>query len=184
MTTTTTDNEDKHNEEPDLLYKLMGAYIVLGFVGFLLILLFLDKIGARVDPEKSAYELICQHVSLMFSHKTFRLLIPLLVFTGLQQGFIYADFNRSYVTCTLGIDYVGYCMITMGLANVLSSVMVALCAKYIPREVVLGFGGVVHIGLMIGFLIWIPEKNLLIFFILAASWGVCDAVWQTQCNSE
>ncbi|CAI9736142.1 Hypothetical predicted protein [Octopus vulgaris] len=176
-------NKDEHNEEPDLLYKLMGAYIVLGFVGFLLILLFLDKIGARVDPEKSAYELICQHVSLMFSHKTFRLLIPLLVFTGLQQGFIYADFNRSYVTCTLGIDYVGYCMITMGLANVLSSVMVALCAKYIPREVVLGFGGVVHIGLMIGFLIWIPEKNLLIFFILAASWGVCDAVWQTQCNT-
>lgn len=46
----------EHNEEPDLLYKLMGAYIVLGFVGFLLILLFLDKIGARVDPEKSAYE--------------------------------------------------------------------------------------------------------------------------------
>lgn len=176
-------NKDDESEEPDLLYKLMGAYIVLGFIAFLLILLFLDKIGARVDPEKSAYELICQHVTLMFSHKTFRLLIPLLIFTGLQQGFIYADFNRSYVTCTLGIDYVGYCMITMGLANVLSSVMVALCAKYIPREVVLGFGGVVHIGLMIGFLIWIPEKNLLIFFILAATWGICDAVWQTQCNT-
>jgi len=30
---------------------------------------------------------------MMVSHKTFRLLIPLLIFCGLQQAFVFSDFN-------------------------------------------------------------------------------------------
>lgn len=75
-------------------------------------------------------------------------------------------------------------MIVMGVANVLSSILVALVAKMVPREVVFGAGGVIHMAIMIGFLIWIPMNNLFIYFMLAASWGFCDAVWQTQCNSK
>lgn len=93
-------------------------------------------------------------------------------------------FLKAYVTCSLGEKYVGYSMIVMGAANVLGAVVVALCAKHIPREVVFGIGGIIHMGIMIGFLIWIPDKTKHIHFILAASWGVCDAVWQTQCNSK
>ena len=78
----------------------------------------------------------------------------------------------------------GFCMITLGVANVGGAVIVALVSQKVPREVVLGFGGVMHMALMIGFLIWIPDQKPMIFFILAAAWGVCDAVWQTQCNSK
>ncbi|XP_050389722.2 protein unc-93 homolog A [Patella vulgata] len=39
-----------------VLWKLMCAYIVLGFLGFCLILLILDRIGARSDPEKTGYQ--------------------------------------------------------------------------------------------------------------------------------
>ena len=84
----------------------------------------------------------------------------------------------------MGEEYIGYSMIILGLANVISAILVALCANLISREVVFGIGGIIHMGLMIGLLIWIPEKNLVIFFILSASWGLCDAVWQTQCNSK
>jgi len=31
---------------------------------------------------------------MMLSHKTFRLLIPLLIFSGLQQAFVFSDFNQ------------------------------------------------------------------------------------------
>ena len=75
-------------------------------------------------------------------------------------------------------------MIVMGAANVFGAVIVAVCAKYIPREVLFGIGGIIHMGIMIGFLIWVPEETKHIHFILAASWGMCDAVWQTQCNSK
>ncbi|XP_069104448.1 protein unc-93 homolog A-like [Argopecten irradians] len=168
----------------DILWKLMCAYMVLGFIGFCLIFFCLDRIGAKVDPEKTCIGIIDQHLALLVSHKTFRLLIPLLIFSGLQQGFIFADFTKSYVTCALGEEYIGYSMIVMGVANVVSSILVALVAKLVPREVVFGFGGVIHMAIMIGFLIWIPDSNnKFIYFLLAASWGFCDAVWQTQCNT-
>ena len=88
------------------------------------------------------------------------------------------------MTCALGEKYVGYSMIVMGAANVLGAIVVAICAKHIPREVVFAIGGIIHMGIMIGFLIWIPDQSKHIHFLLAASWGVCDAVWQTQCNSK
>lgn len=93
-------------------------------------------------------------------------------------------FLQAYVSCALGTRYIGYAMIVMGVANVASAILVAVFAKRIPREVVFGVGGIIHMGLMIGFLVWMPQKNLLIFYMLSASWGVCDAVWQTQCNSK
>ena len=76
-------------------------------------------------------------------------------------------------------------MIVMGVSNVISAFLVALFAKHVPREVVFGIGGIIHIGIMIGVQIWIPEKDdITVHFIVSASWGVCDAVWQTQCNSK
>lgn len=75
-------------------------------------------------------------------------------------------------------------MIILGLANVISAILVAVCANVIAREVVFGIGGILHMGLMIGLLIWIPDTRLLVFFVMSASWGICDAVWQTQCNSK
>ncbi|XP_067670327.1 protein unc-93 homolog A-like [Haliotis asinina] len=175
--------EDSVSKFSGVLWKLMCSYIVLGFIGFLLIVILLDRIGARIDTESSGYQMLVDHVSQMVTHKTFRLLIPLLIFTGLQQGFMYSDFNQHYVTCTLGEEYVGYTMITMGICSMLGSILVALTGKRIPREVVLGFGGIMHIALMIGFLIWIPDNHPVLFFVLAGAWGVCDAVWQTQCNT-
>ncbi|WAR27579.1 UN93A-like protein [Mya arenaria] len=128
-------------------------------------------------------DIVVDHVRMMITHKTFRLLVPLLVFCGLQQAFVFADFTQAFVSCTIGEEYIGYCMIILGLANIVSAILVALCANLIPREVVFGIGGILHMGLMIGLLIWIPDKKLSIFFLMAASWGVCDAVWQTQCNN-
>ena len=38
---------------------------------------------------------------------------------------------------------------------------------------------------MVFLLVWIPDQNLLpVFFVISALWGICDAIWQTQCNSE
>lgn len=40
------------SEESNVVLKLMGAYLVFAFTGFVLILVFLEKIGAKSDPEK------------------------------------------------------------------------------------------------------------------------------------
>ncbi|CAH1781034.1 unnamed protein product [Owenia fusiformis] len=164
--------------------KLMGVFLALALLGFLLALLCLDKIGAKIEIERKPIELVCANVRQMCTHKTFRLIIPLLIFNGFEQGFLYADYNKSYITCSLGIEYIGYCMIMLGLANIASSILIGFVAKHIPREVIIGLGGILHIGLMVFLLIWVPDKGVTpVVFLMSAFWGMCDAVWQTQCNS-
>ncbi|KAK7477134.1 hypothetical protein BaRGS_00031620 [Batillaria attramentaria] len=147
------------SERADLwpvLWKLMCAYLVMAFCGFCLILLLLDRIGAQADPDSSGIQMIKQHLCQLVGHRTFRLLIPLMVFSGLQQGFMYSDYNQFFVTCSLGVEFVGFCMITLGIANVAGAVIVTLVSHH---------------------------KNSVLFVVLAAAWGVCDAVWQAQCNT-
>lgn len=36
-----------------VIWKLMCAYLVIAFMGFCLIFFCLDRIGARIDPEKT-----------------------------------------------------------------------------------------------------------------------------------
>ncbi|XP_074657392.1 protein unc-93 homolog A-like [Tubulanus polymorphus] len=168
---------------PNSVIKLMAAHLVLAFAGFLLLLLFLDRIGAKGDVEMPIKQMVCQNLAQMIKDRTFRLLIPLLVFNGFEQGFLYSDFNKSFVTCPLGIEYIGYTMITLGASNVLSSMTVGIVAKRMPREVIIGIAGIIQIGLSVFLLILIPKQSFMpIIFISAALWGVCDAVWQTQCN--
>lgn len=38
-------------------------------------------------------QMMKQHVLQLVQHRTYRLLIPLLIFSGLQQGFMYTDYN-------------------------------------------------------------------------------------------
>ena len=110
---------------------------------------------------------------------------PIFISKTKCHTYILCTYFQAYVTCTIGEEYIGYSMIVLGVANVVSAILVAVCANIVPREVVFGIGGILHMGLMIGLLIWIPDqKQLIVFFIMSASWGVCDAVWQTQCNSK
>lgn len=40
-----------------------------------------------------------------------------IIFSGLEQGFVFADFTKSYVTCALGIERVGFVMICFGVVD-------------------------------------------------------------------
>lgn len=41
-----------------MLWKLMGAYLIIGFIGFCLIFFCLDRIGAQVYPEKTGVQVL------------------------------------------------------------------------------------------------------------------------------
>ena len=89
------------------------------------------------------------------------------------------------MTCTLGVEYVGYNMITLGMTNSLFSVLVGLLARHVAREAIVGIASVLHLGLVVFLIVWVPDPALApVFFVISALWGVCDAIWQTQCNCE
>jgi len=90
---------------------------------------------------------------------------------------------QSYVSCTVGIQYIGYCMITLGVANAVCSCLIGCAQRHVHREALVAIGCVLHAALIIFLLVWIPDRHLLpVFFVLSALWGFCEAIWQTQSN--
>uniref|UniRef100_A0A2I3S9S9 Protein unc-93 homolog A n=1 Tax=Pan troglodytes TaxID=9598 RepID=A0A2I3S9S9_PANTR len=120
----------------------------------------------------------------LYRDKRLCLLILLPLYSGLQQGFLSSEYTRSYVTCTLGIQFVGYVMICFSATDALCSVLYGKVSQYTGRAVLYMLGAVTHVSCMIALLLWRPRADhLAVFFVFSGLWGVADAVWQTQNNA-
>jgi predicted MFS family arabinose efflux permease len=88
---------------------------------------------------------------------------------------------QGFITCAVGIKYVGLVMIVFGVCDALSSFTFGHVAKYVRRIYCLMFAAVINYGLIITMMIWVPrEEQLWVLFILAGLWGIADGCWQTQ----
>ncbi|XP_063089137.1 protein unc-93 homolog A isoform X2 [Cavia porcellus] len=118
---------------------------------------------------------------MLLRDKRLCLLILLPLYSGLQQGFISGEYTRSYVTCALGIQFVGYVMICFSAASSSCSLLYGKISQYTGRAVLYALGTVTHLSCIVSLLLWQPRTaQMAVFFILPGLWGVADAVWQTQ----
>ena len=90
-------------------------------------------------------------------------------------------FFKGFITCAVGIKYVGLVMIVYGVCDALSSFAFGQIAKYVRRLYCLMFAALINYSLIITMMIWVPNENQLwVLFVLAGLWGVADGCWQTQ----
>ncbi|XP_042870637.1 UNC93-like protein [Penaeus japonicus] len=112
-------------------------------------------------------------------------IIPITIWSGLEQGFLGADFTAAYVSCGLGVHMVGYVMICYGLCDAVCSYSFTPLVKAVGRVPVFSMGAVINLGVIITLKYWTPRPDdLAVFFVLSGLWGVADAVWQTQINGS
>ncbi|KAJ6664632.1 hypothetical protein lerEdw1_006205 [Lerista edwardsae] len=195
-----------------LIYTLLGIYTASGVLAVLLIVFLLDQIQTNQDegknekkpskhgaskeekkPSKQGESTEEEKPSFWFTFlATFRnikdtrqcLLIPLTMYSGFEQGFLAGDYTKSYVTCALGINFVGYVMICFSGANSLCSMLFGKISQFTGRKALFALAAIIHIACIITMLLWKPNaKYLAVFFILSALWGVADAALQTQTNA-
>ncbi|KAJ7342199.1 hypothetical protein JRQ81_009647 [Phrynocephalus forsythii] len=189
MSTNVTNSNGNSNKPTDTLrYILLGTYTASGVLAVVLVSIFLDQIppdeaeneGKKMPSFWSTFLATFQHLK----DKRQCLLIPLTMYSGFEQGFLYGDYTKSYVTCVLGINWVGYVMICFSASNSLSSMFFGKISQYTGRKVLFALGAVLNLGCILAFLLWKPHpQQHAVFFILPALWGVADAIWQTQTNA-
>ncbi|NWU99143.1 UN93A protein, partial [Upupa epops] len=170
-----------------LIYTLLGIYTASGVLAVLLVVLFLDQIAS--DPAEAGKLQKPSFWSTFLA--TFRhlkdkrqcLLIPLTMYSGLEQGFLSGDYTKAYVTCALGIHYVGYAMICFAAVNSLSSLLFGKISQYSGRKLLFALAALTNTACIVALLLWKPHpKQLAVFFVFPALWGLADAIWQTQTN--
>ncbi|XP_015199355.1 protein unc-93 homolog A-like isoform X1 [Lepisosteus oculatus] len=174
---------------PDtLVYTLLGSYIGIGVLAMIFVAVFLDNLdrdAARElrdnrDPFWTVFLATFKHLS----DKRQILLIPLTMYSGFEQGFLAGDYTKYYVTCALGIHFVGFVMICFGATNSLCSYAFGKLAQYTGRAALFGLAAVSNFSCIIALLLWKPHPDqLAVFFVFPALWGMADAVWQTQTNA-
>ncbi|OXB57473.1 hypothetical protein ASZ78_009250 [Callipepla squamata] len=129
-----------------LVYTLLGVYTASGVLAVLLIIIFLDQIKSdQAETEKEIQKTPSFWSTLLatFQHlkdKRQCLLIPLTMYSGFEQGFLAGDYTKTYVTCALGIHYVGYVMICFSAVNSLCSLLFGKISQFTGRKLLFALG--------------------------------------------
>jgi len=172
------------------LYIIATVFLVCSFLSALIVAIFVDplsRFGESAEREKkeklSGVRLLIATSKHMI--KPYQILImPLTLWSGVEQGFFFSDYTAAFVSCTIGVHNVGYVFITYGVFDALCSVSFGAVIKYTGRLPIFIMGAVINVVVIIVFFQWTPSPDYAYaFFILAALWGVADAVWQTQINA-
>ncbi|XP_012939457.2 protein unc-93 homolog A [Aplysia californica] len=182
-------NTSSNFEQPqDRVYIVCGIYLGCAIVAAIIVSLFLDKIlldkETTEDERRLSPRLLISTFKHLFSSPTQMLLIPLTIYSGVEQAFIGGDYTKSYISCSLGIWNVGYVMICYGVVDAICSILFGRLVKYVGHVPFFALAFVLHGGLQIAFLLWSPHRDdRVLFFVLAGLWGMGDAVIQTQLNA-
>ncbi|XP_041375305.1 protein unc-93 homolog A-like isoform X2 [Gigantopelta aegis] len=170
------------------VYIVCGIYTGFAVVAIIIVSVFLDKIVLDKEEDGETRKISPRLLIATFKHliksTPQKLLIPLTIYSGVEQGFIGGTFTRAYVSCSLGIWNIGYIMIVYGVVDAICSFGFGRLVQYVGHIPFFVLAFLVHGACQITFLLWGPTPDqYVIFFVLAAFWGMGDAVIQTQINA-
>ena len=92
---------------------------------------------------------------------------------------------QGYVSCAYGVQNVGFVLMAYGVTDALCSFSFGFVIKHVGRVPIFLFGTLVNGVVVVVLFTWSPHPDqAYVFYVLAALWGMADAVWQTQINGE
>ncbi|RNA27739.1 UNC93 [Brachionus plicatilis] len=171
------------------VYTLCLVYILLGFLSIILIRIALNeyKSNKMLSDSKKDVDNFSLFISTVkqLKNKNQILILPLTLWLGFSLAFIGADYTKSFVACSKGVDYVGYAMIFFGLLNVIGSYLFGLLVKYVGRIPCFLTAAILNYFLIFVMMSWQLNRteNDYVFYLIPALWGLADSAWQTQVNS-
>jgi len=172
--------------EKSTVITLLSIYIAFGALAIACIVFLLDKIKPKKSEsgvEPSTLESILATVKLMKDYRIW-LLVPLTMFTGLEQAFAFGDLTNAFVSCHMGIEKVGFIMICFGAVGGMASLAIGLLVKYTGTFALMMFGTVLHLCVFVWCLLWKTHVHPeIMFFVTAGIWGLLDSIWATQVNA-
>ncbi|GFT67661.1 protein unc-93 homolog A [Nephila pilipes] len=152
-------------------------------VGFLIVVIFLEKVEILLEQDPMERSLLYQtmrQIRLILIDKNVRLALPMLIFIGIEQAFIFGDFTRAYISCALGLQSVSFTMMCLGGAHTLGSIGVHLFSQHFQRPIIMAAGLVCQSGLLMVLWLWTPvQDDAAVFYVIAGGWGLCNAIWET-----
>ncbi|CAF1638201.1 unnamed protein product, partial [Adineta steineri] len=172
------------NVDDTARYILCGIFTGMGLLSMLLLFLTLDSIA--LTQKQTIKQLLKKSLEVLLSLKEWKhidqlFLIPITMWTTIETAFLSAQFTRGFITCLVGIRYVGLVMVCHGIFQSLSSYIFGRLVKYTGRIFVFIIAALINYAMIILMFLWEPKSSqMVLLFVIAGFWGIADAIWQTQ----
>ncbi|XP_071529452.1 UNC93-like protein [Panulirus ornatus] len=151
------------------IYTMASIYLVCAILSSVIIAFLVDPLTRFGEEErvgsssgKSGWELLVATFNHM-RHPYQLLIIPLTMWSGVEQAFLGADYTAAYVSCGLGVHMVGYVMICYGVCDAICSVSFSPLVKLVGRVPIFTMGAIINLFHWISYqnlFYWISYQNL------------------------
>ena len=116
------------------IYLLFGIYTGCSVAAAVIIFLFLDPAAryGELDLKKKAKPKALELLVATIRHwrkPTQILIIPISIWTGMQEAFVGAEFTMAFISCAWGIEYIGLVMLCFGVSASIFSMIVGRCTE-------------------------------------------------------
>ncbi|XP_074576806.1 UNC93-like protein 3 isoform X2 [Curcuma longa] len=170
----------------NLLFTIFLCCTVIGIA----LMCFLSK---RNDKESnpapySSFGSVLKYVVSPLLDKQMLLIIPLIVYSGLQQAFVCAEFTNKVVTPALGISGVGGAMAIYGAADAICSLAAGKLTSGFYSITLLVYGGaslhiIVILWLLLGYSLTSGVVGYIYPLLMSIFWGIGNGVFNTQLSA-
>ncbi|KAJ8893318.1 hypothetical protein PR048_005909 [Dryococelus australis] len=84
-------------------------------------------------------------------------LIPIMLWIGMEEAFITADFNESFVSCASGAKIVGLVMICYGITSTIPAILVGFLESITGQPPIMGGAALLQVAIFVTLLFWSPS---------------------------
>merc|ERR1712216_425531 len=110
-------------------------------------------------------------------------LIPLIMYSGLEMGFIWGGFTSNWVKPSVGTNNIGYVMAAFGASDVIFSALLGRISDIIGRFPVVILGSAAQLATLVVLYetdVGGCDHKWLLLIVSACAWGLGDAAFNTQ----
>ncbi|XP_070539268.1 protein unc-93 homolog A-like [Ptychodera flava] len=167
---------------------MLGVYICLGIAAVAIVLLLVDNFNKQSCPS----EVNTQTGSLSRLSATIRLwknyrmllLILLSTYNGYVMAIFGGDFTKSYASCLLGVDMVGYVVVCNGISSMVGFCFLSLAGKSLGRVIPMIAALLISLASYSILLVWSSnEWDTIMVFSISALWGIANSALMIENTS-
>ncbi|XP_071093114.1 protein unc-93 homolog A-like [Haliotis cracherodii] len=175
---------DIASPEMSLVYILLGIYLGCDIIALIITIIFLPPLPTSGwNSNTSLKQSLRSFFVTLFTSKMI-FLVPFIMFQSVEQAILWSDYTRSYVSCPIGIQMVGFVMTTYGATTASCACLFSRIAKYIGRYILFFTAAVLHGGMFVTLYLWTPTSDdTKYIFVIPIVWAIGEGIWQTQSNS-
>jgi hypothetical protein len=166
-----------------IIWTLVGIYSLFSVLSILLCIFFLDQLYDLVPLAENKGG-ICNGVIevalsgfVIMKHRKILLLAPLSGYSAVISTFFYGDFFSSWVTCSLGVSWIGYVSLPQNFLIPLVAYGAGVFAKYFGNIIPSAFSfTIMSINIIVLFFWPINKDSIWVFFVICIAFSMPDPI--------